>query len=150
MLCCANGHCIIMTQTVESSFHIITIHKHSIAGQVENIPPVSRTKSIEKNRDHLLICHFYSHVQTQENKKDPLHRASNTTTMNHQSRKGTDIHSFIHSYIRSLFYADTKRIHRFVLFLYMILYPQSLHRIGSRALISFSVWHSANTHNTND
>lgn len=97
-----------MTQTVESSFHIITIHKHSIAGQVENIPPVSRTKSIEKNRDHLLICHFYSHIQTQENKKDPLHRASNTTTMNHQSRKGTDIiHSFIHSYIHTYIHTVT-------------------------------------------
>lgn len=36
----------------------------------------------------------------------------------------------------------TKRILLFVLFLYMILYPHSRQRIGSRDLISFSVWHS--------
>lgn len=35
-----------------------------------------------------------------------------------------------------------KRILLFVLFLYMILYPHSRQRIGSRDLISFSVWHS--------
>lgn len=35
-----------------------------------------------------------------------------------------------------------KRILRFVLFLYIILYPHSRQRIGSLDLISFSVWHS--------
>ena len=34
------------------------------------------------------------------------------------------------------------RIHLLVLFLYMMRYPHSRHRIGSRGLISFSWWHS--------
>jgi hypothetical protein len=41
------------------------------------------------------------------------------------------------------------RIHLLVLFLYMMRYPHSRHRIGSRGLISFSWWHSIieNVHN---
>ena len=39
-------------------------------------------------------------------------------------------------------YLASKTINLLVLFLYMILYPHSRHRIASRGLISFSEWHS--------
>ena len=48
--------------------------------------------------------------------------------------------------IKSVFYLALKTIILLVLFLYIILCPHSLHRIGSRDLISLSLRHSPHTY----
>lgn len=44
--------------------------------------------------------------------------------------------------LNSIFHRASKTTNLLVLFLYIILYPHSLHLIGSLDFISFSVWHS--------
>lgn len=44
--------------------------------------------------------------------------------------------------LNSMFHRASKTNNLLVLFLYIILYPHSLHLIGSLDFISFSVWHS--------
>lgn len=44
--------------------------------------------------------------------------------------------------LNSMFHRASKTTNLLVLFLYIILYPHSLHLIGSLDFISFSVWHS--------